>query len=407
MRWIRIPLASVLTCALALALLVRHTEAAPDEPDDTAPLPQPAPWPTGVVAAGVGEDDGSYASMVYFSTPCWPGLCSTISVAHKRKTDGDLAYTKSTDKGATFTTTIIDPGAGGDIVGAHVSHAVGSLGYPRVISYQNETDEDLKIAHNSGVFNDSGNCGGGDWRCTRVTNGGKYSSIAIDGDNDRVSIVHVAGSSLKLARGEPPYASTDFTHTTIPTNSTVTSTAVAVDWAGQVHIAFTTSRCLYYTMWQVSFLTEVEEVDCLTDPNVVGKAGSASIAANVGLRPHVAYVMTASSGTHRVKYAHKTDITTWVKRTISSPYTTVPQTGTSIRVDYESGEAMAIGWGSVVDNVRKLMVARPGGLIIGGWTTTTGDTPGGAWSSLAVINGKLSATHYDSVGGNLRFSHAP
>jgi hypothetical protein len=380
--------AAVAVAALALAPRAR---AAPGE-DPPINQPQAPPW-TSLTAAGGIDDYGAYASLAYRSFIC--GLyqvCSWVYVSHQRKNVGGLALSVSADHGATFSTSIIDPGSGGDLVGAHTDVVAKPLGGV-FISYQNQTDDRLMVARLVGGT--QGNCGGGAWRCKNVGSGGRSSSISLDSD-DRVSVIHISSSGLKHSFADPPYDT--YTTETVSTKA-ITSADSAVDNLDQLHVAFTTGQCLYYRYWFGSGWSDLETVDCAPS-NPTLDAGRVSLVVNWSQRPHIAFITNTASGGYQVKHAYKVDYQTWAVEHVS--FVSTPQAGTSIALDSDNANAIAITYGTTTSTGPKLVWAYPGWLF--GWDGAVIDQPGGGWSSMKWIAGKLGVAHYDPIDKNLRFT---
>jgi hypothetical protein len=409
----------ILTSVLALALVVERTAAAPWDFDDSAPLPTPSPWPASASVTAT-TDNGLYAAAAFNSMPCGgDGIpCSKLQIAHQMRPQNRLGMIVSTDKGATFGAPFVIDDGDGEAVGAYASIATGIWGYPTVISYQNADQTKLKIAHTSGVFNNSGNCGGGKWQCETLGIGGLHSAIALEGDGT-VDIVHVNGQNLRLRRGSPPYRPADFPASQsfiVPDGGagTITSASVAADSIGQVHIAFTDFTCVYYTYLQLTTFGPVEKINCApSNATLPLRAGGVEIKVSNGRLPRISYILNSSTG-YRVKYAYKAVdydnenyTEKWIVRSVSPNYTTLPQPGTSLVIDFDTGVAKAISWGSVSGSTRRLMVALPS-FGLDSWDSgAIADATGGAYSSMVFIGGKPAVAHYDTNLGNLRFSKKP
>ena len=395
----------------------RHAVADIEPPPSDTGAPYgstPTLW-TGTLLSGAGNlDDGAYASMVRRPHSCLYYPCPTVYISHHRMGSGELVYTKTDDYGGAPSTVVVDSGSGDDIVGTHTSIDANADGTAFFISYRNETDQDLKLAHK--VPSNSGNCTNDDWECRTISSGGLYTSIDYDDSNQRVNIAHASASALKYSYGAPPYAPANFT-TKIVANKSITSAAVAVDFIHYAHFAFTDARCVYYRRWLVNLPDDQQEapqtVECAPEGSPTLAAGSASIKVNASRLPHIAYMMANASGTYRIKHAYKEsdpDATTWAREVVSSYLTAAPRPGTSILLDAD-GDATAISWGTTVDGAGRLSIAQWGKLqafLLPSWIVRGTATPGGSFGSLAVAgSGKLIASHYDPLGGDLRFSRAP
>jgi hypothetical protein len=387
---------SLLVLPVLLILAARPSLAAPGDGGGGTTAPPPIPWSSTVVPDG-SEDWGMHASLAYTMAWCsgggfsWP--CTRISIAHQNKTNGHLMYSTSTDGGQTFTTTTVDDGPNGDIVGAHVS--LTFQGTTPFISYQNVTLGKVKLARK--VTTGSGNCGTADgWQCKTLDLGGLYSSIGLK-SNGQVQIAHFkSGSGVKLTRLDPPY--TDST-SEIVNNVYAKSVKLAVDEINQVHVAWSTGLCVYYTY---AFFEEIETVECSPE-NATFDAGRISLAVNTSERPHMAYMLNTSSGGYRIRHARKVDYQTWSREHVS--FVSSPQPGTSIVLDLDDNQTAAISWGAPSSGVPRLVVARPGQFL--GWDGAVADQPGGSYSSMGWHGGKLVVAHYNDTGaggGDLRFT---
>jgi hypothetical protein len=121
-------------------------------------------------------------------------------ISYRHITDGALKVVKCDDPacapGGETITTVDDPG---NEVGRHTSIAIGTDGYP-VISYQDYTDDDLKV-----VKCDDPACAGGPETITTVDDDanlvGEFSSIAIGVDGSPViSYYDETAETLKVAK---------------------------------------------------------------------------------------------------------------------------------------------------------------------------------------------------------------
>jgi hypothetical protein len=387
-----LPLLSI----LGLLLAAPPASAAQDDGVGTT-APPPIPWTTTTAADG-GKDWGMNASMAMTMTWCsgngfaWP--CTRISIAHHNKTNGDLMYSTSIDGGQSFTTTTVDFGPDGDIVGTHASLIF--QGTTPFISYHNATDGKLKLARK--VTSGTGNCGTDNgWQCKTLDLGGLHSSIGIK-SNGQVQIAHAkSGGGVKLTRLDPPY--TDAIFETV-SNMNAKSVRLAVDDINQVHVAWSNGNCIYYTY---AFFEELETVECSPN-NPTFDAGRISMVVSSSERPHMAYMLNTASGGYRIRHAFKVDYQTWAYEHVS--YVSSPQPGTSIVLDQDDLDTAAISWGSPSSTgVPRLVVAHPGQFI--GWDGALAAQPGGSFSSLGWYGGKLVVAHYDdtgAAGGDLRFT---
>jgi hypothetical protein len=379
-----------------LCLLPARPSPAATDPGGGTTAPPPIPWSSISVPDGT-EDRGMYPSLVTTTVWCsgggtsWP--CTRIAIAYHNKTDGDLMYSTSIDGGVTFTTTTVDAGPGGDIVGTHTSLTFqGTIPF---ISYHNATDGKLKLARK--VTTGTGNCGTDNaWQCKTLDSGGLNSSIGIK-SNGQVQIAHSkSGGGVKLTRLDPPY--TDSTVETIA-NVNAKSVKLAVDDINQVHVAWSNGLCVYYTY---AFFEDIETVEC-SPSNPTYDAGRISMVVNSSERPHMAYMLNSASGGYRLRHAFKVDYQTWAYEHVS--FVSSPLPGTSIILDQDDLLTAAISWGYPSNGVPRLVVAFPAPLY--GWDGGLADYTGGSFSSLGRLGSKLIVAHYNdngAGGGDLRFT---
>ena len=263
-------------------------------------------------------------------------------------------------------------------VGAHASIAVTGTNPVTVhIAYYDALNEDLKYARKGAD---------GRWQITTVdTAGGKYTSIALDG-NGRPHISYAAIGDLKYAYWD---------------GSQWVRETVNDDWAQYTSLALTTNgapQIAYYDWFDEQLKYVQKAAGSWTVPDVLDKAGQyVSLALNKSNVPYISYLGEDAFGSPELKHAYySTTWNQWITETVTAGYTP----WTSIAMD--GSDSPHISYNDSLDH------AYIDGT--GTWNTERVDSSPGAglYTSIAIAPSAaitLHVSYYDQNTGNLMYAY--